>query len=52
MKKAISNLIIIINVLFLIWFIASIININLHNSILNANYGNFAKWNLFVLFFN
>ena len=40
---------VLITSLFAVWIIASVINTDLHNSITNDNYLQFAKWNLFTM---
>ena len=51
MKKAISNVLIIVGVLFLLWIAMSVIDVNIHNNPLSDSYQNFANWNIFELIF-
>ena len=44
-----NNILFLISIIFIIWFIVSFIDMNIHNDICNVNYNNFAKWNLFLL---
>ncbi len=46
--KAIKNLIFLVSILFMVWIVASFINVNLHN----LTDQNFATWNLFTMFTN
>ena len=52
MKKKILNLSTIISVMFMLWFVASFIDVNLYNTPFTDNYGQFANWNLFAILFN
>jgi hypothetical protein len=46
MKKVIPCL---ISILFIIWIIASVVDVNLHNQVFSETYQNFATWNLFTI---
>lgn len=35
-----------------VWFLASFVDVNLHNDYFRAGYGDFAPWNMFVLIFD
>lgn len=41
----------VIEILLLIWIVASFIDVNLHNNYFNPNYQQFADWNLFIMLF-
>ena len=46
-----DNIALLIVILFMVWLVASFVDVNIHNDICNPNYGDFANWNLFKLFF-
>lgn len=51
MKKAISNVLTVIAILFLLWVAMSVFDVNIHNNPLSDNFQNYAKWNMFELIF-
>lgn len=50
-KNVFSTLITLACVLVLVWFVASFIDVNLHNNYFSKNYGDFASWNIFTILF-
>lgn len=48
MKSKGEKIIMVLSVLFVIWFVVSFIDINMHN----LNGGDYSKFNLFTLLFN
>lgn len=49
LKKIIVNFVTIICIIVSFWFLASIIDANLHNDPLSTNYQDFSSWNIFIL---
>lgn len=43
---------ILVCILVYVWLFASFIDVNMHNDYFSEGYGEFAKWNAFVLFFD
>ena len=48
MKRKIADTIGILCLLFIMWFTASIIDVDLHN---DGKHGNMGSWNMFVIMF-
>lgn len=46
-----DNIALLIAILFMVWLVVSFVDVNIHNDICNPDYGEFAKWNAFKLFF-
>jgi hypothetical protein len=47
-----SNISTLISIAFIVLTIASLIDINIHNGIGSAHYGEYANWNIFNILFN
>lgn len=47
--KIIVNFVTIVCIIASFWFLASIIDTNLHNDPLGDNYQDFSSWNIFIL---
>lgn len=43
---------ILICIMICVWFLASFIDVNMHNDYFSEGYGDFAKWNVFALLFD
>jgi hypothetical protein len=53
MKKNIyEKIAYVICVIFIVWIVASFIDVNAHNDVFAEDYGNYASWNVFELFFD
>ena len=50
--KIIVNFVTIICIIVSFWFLASIIDTNLHNDPISHNYQDFSSWNIFILLSN
>ena len=48
--KILDNVIITMCIALVMWIVASWVNINQHNSPMQEDYGNYAKWNIFEVF--
>ena len=48
--KVFDNVITIMCIALVMWIVASRVNINQHNSPMQEDYGNYAKWNIFEVF--
>lgn len=46
-----DNIALLICIAFAVWFVASFVDVNIHNDICNTNYGDFSPWNIFKLIF-
>lgn len=46
-----SNVLLLIGFIFMIWVGVSFIDVNIHNDITSNNYGQYADWNFFEIFF-
>ncbi len=50
-RRLISNAVFVIGMIIIAWLMLSFVDVNAHNNPLQADYGNFAPWNAFVLLF-
>ena len=48
--KILENVMTIVSIAFVVWIVASWVNINQHNSPMQEDYRNYAKWNIFEVF--
>lgn len=44
-----DNIALFISIFVILWIVASVVDVNIHNDICNNGYGDFAWWNLFEI---
>jgi hypothetical protein len=46
-----NNIVLLIGIVSILWVVASVVDVDIHNDICSPNYGNFSVWNIFNFIF-